>query len=284
MPTTDTPVPPALIARVAAVTRERGAYIRVTLRGDELAHVPEGCVGGHLKLLIPKEEADGLEDCRDDWRRSCFARTYTLAGHRPGANEIDIEFAVHPGKSGPGGSWARNVRVGDRALITVPKGKKLRRTAAGFTLFVCDSCSLPAARAAISDLQADARGLLLAQCDEASECARAVESHPRIGVRLLPCDLSVPPSVNAASHLGVLGSIDIPTEDTECFVVGESRIVREIKRYVRDVLLVDTDGMYFSAYWKHEHDQDQHKLAKKAEQELEAAVIEAPNKVSGAAV
>lgn len=70
----------------------------------------------------------------------------------------------------------------------------------------------------------------------------------------------MPPSMIAATHIGILRSLDIQTEDTECFVVGESYTVGEIKGYFRDVLKIDTDGMYFSAYWKHEH-----KKSKKAD-------------------
>lgn len=287
MPTNETQASTTLLARVGAVSRERETFIRVTLTGDEVSRVRAGCVGGHLKLLVPKAdttESGGLDALRENWRRTCFARTYTLAGHRPEDREIDIEFAVHPGKAGPGGSWARNARVGDRALITIPKGKKLRRTDAGFYLFVCDACSLPAVCAAVVDLPRSAAGLLLVQCDDASDCERFQGSHPGIDVRHLPRDLSVPPSVNAATHLGILRDMRIPAEDTECFVVGESRIVREVKHYVRDVLLLDTDGMYFSAYWKHDHDQDQHKQAKKAEREQEAALVEFPRGKASAGV
>lgn len=253
----------------------------MTLHGEELKHVAPGCVGGHLKLLVPDGEGDTsstLERCREYWRDSCSARTYTLAGHRPDSLEIDIEFAIHPCEAGPGGSWAQDARVGDQALITNPKKKKLRRTDAGFYVFVCDSCSVPAVDAALRDIPSNSSGVVLMHCDHVSVCNRVVGSHPGITAHYLKRDLSMPPSVIAATHLTVLRSLDIPTVDTECFVVGESRVVREVKGYIRDVLMIDTDGMYFSAYWKHAHDQDQHKQAKKSERDQDAALIEVPSR------
>lgn len=252
----------------------------MTLQGDELSCVVDGCIGGHLKLLVPNGDRGSsvdLEHCRENWRDSCSARTYTLAGHRPESLEIDIEFAIHPCDAGPGGAWAQNARVGDQALITNPKKKKLRRSDAGFYVFVCDSCSMPAVHAALRDIPTSSKGVVLMHCDDVSDCTRVVESHPEFSAHYLKRDLSIPPSVIAATHLGVLRSLDIPTEDTECFVVGESRTVREVKGYILDVLMIDTDGMYFSAYWKHAHDQDQHKQAKKAERD-QGAALEVPSR------
>ena len=268
-----------LLARVVSKSKLDSSFIRITLGGPEIDLITPGCEGGHLKLLFPKSgkrDEQSIEELRDQWRPNCFARTYTLFNHRPESQEIDIDIALHPGESGPGGEWVQSAAAGDPILMTIPKGKKLRRTDAAFYVFTCDSCSLPAVRAAVRDLPDSAKGIVIIHSDDAQDQQSIANSHTGMGVHHIQRDLTLPPPVIAATHLNLLRTLTIPTTDTECFVVGESRVVRELKNYLRDDLLIDTDGMYFSAYWKHNHDQDQHKQSKKAEQQQDAPMIEVP--------
>jgi NADPH-dependent ferric siderophore reductase len=270
MPDQDRKKTAPIIATVVHVESIGTSFRRITLRSDSFRSISESCVGGHLKLLFRKSGSlDYAELARadSDWRSQCVARTYTMRSVRAEQREIDIEFALHPLTSGPGAAWARGAVTGDEILLTRPSERKLNRLNAQWYLIVCDSCSLPAACAAIHSLPSEARGVVIINSDDEHDASRVASMREGFKAHHIRRDLSLPPSVVAARHIGGLRSLDIPYGDVECFVVGESRVVKEVKRYVHHGLQIDTDGMYFSAYWKQDHTQDEHKQAKRAERD-----------------
>lgn len=277
--------PPPLIATLIANTQPNPSLRRLTLGASELRQLNVEHCGGHLKLLFPKDPAhddNALRRAQADWRASCLARTYTLLGHRPEAGEIDIEIALHPGAPGPGGRWARAAAAGDRVLMTQPSGPKLTNRSAGQYLFVCDCCSLPATKAALRTLPPTAAIHALLCTDDPADADQLRASFPGLQTRHIRRDLDSPPSVMAALHIGALRSLEIDPAALECFVAGESHVVRRIKQHLQADMGVDTSDMYLSAYWKHNHDQDQHKLSKRTERDAEPPLVQVPARSSPA--
>lgn len=119
-------------AFVATVRRVSTGFIRVTLRGDDLAElVPRG-LDQRIKLLLPQGRyPDELRrsflaesDWRARWRSVPLAerpamRSYTIGEARPGSRELDIDFYVHA-RPGPGSAWALEAAVGDELLLSAP--------------------------------------------------------------------------------------------------------------------------------------------------------------------
>ncbi len=266
-----------LIAQVLEKQRIRSGFLRVTIGGAELNQIEGDRRGGHLKLLFPRSRTTELEDLfaiREDWRSSCVARTYTLLNHRVEEQQIDIDFALHEGRLGPGGLWARTVQRGEWIMLTPPSEKKLKNFAASNYLMVADRCSYPALVAAIRDIPVAARVNVLLHTHDSSDTDELAEMHDQIQVHQINPVGNSSHGALIDQHLDQLRSIPIDPQSTECYLTGESSVIREIKRYLTHDVGCDLQGMYTSAYWKLQHDQDQHKVAKKREREAADAQIE----------
>ncbi len=263
-----------LIAQVLKKQRIRSGFLRVTIGGTELDEIEGDRRGGHLKLLFPKSRTAQLEDLftiRENWRSSCVARTYTMLNHRPQQQEIDIDFALHDGRLGPGGLWARTVQRGEWVMFTPPSEKKLKNFAAKNYLMVADRCSYPALVASIRDIPESARVNVLLHSHDPSDSIELARMHEDIKVHQIAPEGNRSHGALIDQHIDHLRSIPIDSQSTECYLTGESSVVREIKRYLTHEAGCDLQGMYTSAYWKLQHDQDQHKVAKKREREASDA-------------
>ena len=115
--------------RVAAVTALTPHFVRVTLRGDELAHFSAVGLDQRIKVLLPIDghgfsELPEGEDWYAAWRALPDAtrnpiRTYTVRSFRPDAHELDIDFVAH-GDAGPASRWVSGCRPGDELRIVGP--------------------------------------------------------------------------------------------------------------------------------------------------------------------
>jgi NADPH-dependent ferric siderophore reductase len=115
--------------RVAAVTALTPHFVRVTLRGDELADFSAVGLDQRIKVLLPIDghgfsELPEGEDWYAAWRALPDAtrnpiRTYTVRSFRPDAHELDIDFVAH-GDGGPASRWVSGCRAGDELRIVGP--------------------------------------------------------------------------------------------------------------------------------------------------------------------
>lgn len=119
--------------------------VRVRFRSDDLsAFANSASTDRYVKLVF--ETADGP-----------VLRTYTALEPDLAAGTLAIDFVVH-GDEGYAGPWARRAEPGDRIVVRGPGGAYAPEADADWHLFAGDEAGLPAIRAALAALPADAVG------------------------------------------------------------------------------------------------------------------------------
>lgn len=119
--------------------------VRVRFRSDDLSAFADSVfTDRYAKLQLGTEEHP-------------VVRTYTMVEPDVERRTLAIDFVVH-GDEGHAGPWAAAAVPGDRLTIRGPNGAYAPDPSADWHLLAGDSAALPAIRAAIAALPADAVG------------------------------------------------------------------------------------------------------------------------------
>lgn len=107
---------------------------RIVLSGEAMEGFVSLAPTDHIKLVVPwsDDEADF------DWAQRPITRDYTV--RRVEADRITVDIALHG--AGHVSDWAREVVVGDRAVVLGPRGSRLMQPADQYVL-IGDAASLP---------------------------------------------------------------------------------------------------------------------------------------------
>jgi NADPH-dependent ferric siderophore reductase len=156
------------------------SFVRVTFGGADLDEFASGGLDQRIKVLLPLP-GRGLVDCPTgpdwygEWRalpaeRRNPIRTYTVRAARPAEREVDVDFVVHDGPTGPAGEWALAAQPGDEVVLIGPNarcagdtgGIEWRPPAGTAELLLAgDETAVPAICAIAEALPADATGRIL---------------------------------------------------------------------------------------------------------------------------
>src|SRR3954452_8948991 len=130
-PTIETvPASRPFAATAVRVQRLTPSFVRVTFGGADLDEFASGGLDQRVKVLFPLP-GRGLLDCPTgadwygEWRalppeRRNPIRTYTVRAARPAHREVDVDFVVHDGATGPAGAWALAARAGGEGVVVWP--------------------------------------------------------------------------------------------------------------------------------------------------------------------
>ena len=136
---------------VARIAQLSPGFASITFKGDALADFTSLSFDDHVKFIF--DGADGQQVRRD----------YTPRRYNREACEVDLEFALH----GHGGAaeWARNAKVGDKAIIGGPRGSMILPLAMDWHLLIGDASALPAVTRRLEELPQDARAQVVLLVD-----------------------------------------------------------------------------------------------------------------------
>ena len=130
---------------VTATERISPGMVRVHFRSDDLsAFAASTDTDRYVKLVLGTPEEP-------------VVRTYTALNPDVAAGTLDIDFVVH-GDEGYAGPWAAGARPGDVLEARGPGGGYAPDPSADWHLLAGDEAGLPAIRAALEALPADAVG------------------------------------------------------------------------------------------------------------------------------
>lgn len=113
-------------------------YVRIRLRGDDLAGFESPGADDHIRLFFPARPAETLEELRE-----APSREYTPLAW--GDDWLDIEFVVH-GDEGVAGLWAADAAVGAQIGVGGPRGSMLINGTPGAWFLAGDETAIPAIR------------------------------------------------------------------------------------------------------------------------------------------
>jgi NADPH-dependent ferric siderophore reductase len=249
---------------VAAVTELGPRMRRVTFAGDELAAWESVAPDQQVKLFFARDGGvprvpDPPADRSDvpEWYRRYLAmpeperpwmRSYTVRRHLPEQQQVEIDFVLHEGSSGPASAWAAVAAPGDVIGLYGPAVAHFRPAPPGAVqLLAGDETALPAIAALLETLAPSLRATVHVQVTDAADEQElttdgdvAVHWHHRGSTSLID-------GVRAAG---------MPDGLEHGWLAGEASEVRALRR-----LLVDDWGMAksavgFTGYWRRHLSQD----------------------------
>ncbi|MBR9908959.1 MAG: siderophore-interacting protein [Gammaproteobacteria bacterium] len=226
---------------------------RITLGGSGMATFPQEDQGGaYIKLVFPQQ--GGAKP---------LLRTYTVRNQREG--EIDVDFVLHDAP-GPASRWATQAGVGDRILVGGPGPRKLINSDGDWCLFVGDMTALPAISVNLELLPADTRGYAVLEVlhEEDIQPLRAPQNLQLVWVVNPDPD---PEGRVLAERIAALPWLE---GSPAVWAASEFNSMRELRRCFREVRPVEKKLRYISSYWKMGISEDQHKIDKKRDAELNA--------------
>jgi NADPH-dependent ferric siderophore reductase len=210
--------------RVARVEHLAPDFVSVTFEGDSLADFVSSSYDDHVKFV---QHIDGDKVMRDytPRRYDCAARTLT------------IEFALHA--EGHASDWARQVAVGQAAVIAGPRGSMIIPTDYQWQLLAGDDTALPAIRRRLEELPAGVDVHVLVS----GKAAAALEFASAATVRLQVVD-------TADDLVRALQALDLPAGDGFVWFAGEAAVAKQVRDIVFVAKAFPRDAARISAYWK----------------------------------
>lgn len=231
---------------VTATRRLSAGMTRVHLRAEDLSAF-EGsvCTDRFVRLEIPV--GDGSTVCR----------TYTALDPSVAEGTLAVDF-VHHGEEGVAGRWAATAGPGDVLTVRGPGGTYAPDPAADWHLLVGDESGLPAIRAALAALPADAVGYAVIEVPSA-EHLQQVEAPAGVEVRWLDATVDPPLDVVVRELPWLLGRV-------HAFVHGEAEVtMQRIRPYLLRDRGVPRGDLSISGYWRRGNNEDSFRTWKRSQ-------------------
>ncbi|MER7609648.1 siderophore-interacting protein [Nocardioides sp. NPDC127503] len=216
---------------VTSTRRLSAGMTRVHFRSEDLSAF-EGsvCTDRFVRLEIPV--GDGSTVCR----------TYTALDPSVAEGTLAVDF-VHHGDEGVAGRWAATAGPGDVLTVRGPGGTYAPDPAADWHLLVGDESGLPAIRAALAALPADAVGYAVIEVPSTEHLQR-VEAPAGVEVRWLDATVAPPLEVVVRELPWLLGRV-------HAFVHGEAEVtMQRIRPYLLRDRGMPRGDVSISGYWR----------------------------------
>ncbi len=234
---------------------------RVTLTGQSLSDFPERAEGSYVKLLLPKRAPIDLSsiDVTTVDAKDFAKRSYTVRAFDPVENALVLDF-VHHGDGGPATRWATSANPGDHVLITGPGPVKMLDDPNDWVFLAGDMTALPAIGANLERLPPTTRGYAVIEVLSSSDRQELT----------VPSNLEVIWVENADYTISALArrvrALEWLDGDAAVWAAAEYSTMKALREYFFTERKVRKDISYVSSYWKLGSTDEEHKLAKKADQ------------------
>lgn len=236
---------------------------RITFAVSGADEFPHDTASAYLKVCFPASAGNSVRRGikRLLGRESIAVRSYTVRSFDADTSEIEMDFVVHH-DAGPASDWAQQAGVGDTLQAGGPGPKKLLKQSGDWYLVVGDMSALPAIGANLASLPEDASGFALIELlDDADR--QPLEVPAGIEVRWL---VNSDPARSRDVVMDAIRSLQWPSGQCEAWVAGELDTVKAVRSYLRDECGLAREFMYASSYWQHGSTDEQHRVAKSADQ------------------
>ncbi|MGH8793532.1 MAG: siderophore-interacting protein [Stackebrandtia sp.] len=252
-------MPQPFYASVVNTTRISPHFVRVALGGPHMSGFARVGFDQWFRLFLPQPgqalphlpDLGGSAGLREAWLAAPepirpVIRNYTVRRHRPHDGEIDVDFVVH-GDEGPASAWVQRAEPGDVVGLYDQGAMFAPRVEADWFLLVCDETGLPAVAGVMDGLEGDRRPVAafvdVPSPADQQELPFGREwstqwSHPDVGV---PDDARLLEAVREAKFRA---------GTPQAFVVGESSMVRAVRRHLVDERGFAKDQITFCGYWR----------------------------------
>ena len=202
-------------------------FVSVTFHAESLAGFRSDSFDDHVKFMIDGASVD------EPVRRDYTPRRFDAA-----RRELTIEFALHG--DGPAANWARQAKVGQRAIIGGPRGSMIIPMDYDWHLLVGDDSALPAISRRLEELPAGSRAIVIAQANDASG-QRELASAAAVDAKWVD---------SGDAMVQALRDLKLPGGEGYAWCAGEAAVMAQL----RNVLLAEKqhpkEAMKVAVYWK----------------------------------
>lgn len=233
--------------------------LRVTLVGKALHDFPPDAVGGYVKLLIPPAQSAADDDTGDGPDLGAFTkRSYTIRSVDVAAGKLVLDFVVHA-DGGPATAWVQAAQPGDAIQVAGPGPVKMLNPSADAVFLAGDMTGLPAMAVNLELLPRDMRGaaVIAIHCEQDRQ---DLDGPPGVKLHWL-----VSPDARSSGLADAVRALPWPGGRVSVWSASEFASMRALRSYFRDQRKVHNDDLYISSYWKLNATDEQHKLAKHAD-------------------
>ena len=233
--------------RVTLAEREwlTPAYVRVRLRGDELAGFRSLGSDDHLRIFFPVGDPGSVEELR-----AAPSREYTPLAW--GEDWLELEFAIHgdpkAGTAGVAAAWAATAPLGAIAGVGGPRGSKVLVGRPDAWLLAGDETAVPAIRRFAQSMDPDAAGRILVEVTDAAH-ELTIDAAAGIAIENLHRG-SAPAGTALAARLDALTADDRPMGAVFGFVAAEQSVVKPARALLLDRWGLEPDQVIVKGYWK----------------------------------
>jgi len=227
--------------------------IRLTFGGPGLAAFGSTGIGDeYLRLFFPNEKTGMLhlphisEDGRwtyPDGQDALRYSTYTVRRHRPDRGEIDIDFVVHEG--GLASEWAQRARPGDTITVNNPRGLYAPPADIAWQLLVSDATGLPALSRLLEQTPRHVQSRVFIEVARAEDEQKLPDRPGATVTWLHKSGNGVAPS----RMDDVVRAVPLPPTPGYIWVAGEQKVVRSIRKFVRQELRLPPERYELVGYW-----------------------------------
>ncbi len=238
----------SVMAKVVRASDLTPRMRRVTLGGEALRSLVGECLPADaIKLYLP-EPGDAALPAKflmlPGRRKPVNVRAYTIRHFRAETLELDLDILLH-GDS-PGSVWARTVQPGEQIGFIGPRHDYRGAPNAEWQVLAGDESALPAIAAILESLPEEARAHAFIEVhDQADEVPLEV----RADVNLTWLHRGDAPAKDSTLLEAALKAFSLPNEKGYCWVAGNSRVVKSIRKHLTDEWHFTKDQMFTMGYW-----------------------------------
>jgi NADPH-dependent ferric siderophore reductase len=236
------------MVEVRRVERPTPRCVSVTFGGDELAGYEMRGPASHIKVLFAREGEERLS--LPEWgpegpmlaegQSMPPSRTYTPRSWDAARRELTVEFMLHG--EGLAASWAKSVKAGDVAAVTLPGGPYVIDAKADWYLVAGDESALPAIETILEELPAGKPAHVIVEVEAGEErslrAASVTWSYRKTGAE------------TGVALERALRDFAAPAGEGRVWVGCEAEVMRSIRRHLLFERGLDRAAIHTHGYWK----------------------------------
>lgn len=227
--------------------------VRLTFAGDDLGSFSSTGIGDeYLRLFFPDHETGELVlpviDENGHWtypegKPPVRCATYTVRRFDAEARQMDIDFVVHEG--GVASEWAQSARLGDRMVINSPRGLYAPPADIHWQLLMADATGLPALARLLEQTPRHIKSRIFVEVATAED-EQELPHHPAATVTWVHGSGN---GVGPSRLEEIVRAVQLPENPGYIWVASEQKVVRAIRKYIRQDLKLAADAYKLVAYW-----------------------------------
>lgn len=225
--------------------------VRVTLGGAGLRGFRSTGIGDeYLRLFFPDATTGELAlpsiDENGHWSypegpSKVNCSTYTVRRFDAAAGELDIDFVVHEG--GTASEWAQAAKPGDHITINLPRGLYKLPDGAQWQVFLTDATGLPALSRMLEQSEPISTRVFIEVADPSHQLQLPSGDHLNITW------LFGGNGVSESRLADVAKRVPLPSTVGYIWAAGEQKVVRSIRKFVRQELQLPASQYELVGYW-----------------------------------